>query len=170
MSLAADTREAVRERPFLLDAIRAGLVNYSAAAAWLVDDAGLSGDPQAVATALRRFADDLDDWAVKSRQASVSMRSGVGVVEDPEVEDGDDPLLLVGGAAVVPEGRETAILATGAVNARALAAVIRRLTTADVSVAAAGVAGESLVVVVPRREGATAVRVVESALERVPET
>jgi len=32
MSLAADTREAVRERPTLYDALRAGVVNYTAAA------------------------------------------------------------------------------------------------------------------------------------------
>ena len=41
MSLAAETREAVRTHPFLLDALRAGVVNYNAAAAWLVTPAPL---------------------------------------------------------------------------------------------------------------------------------
>lgn len=170
MSLAANTREAVRERPFLFDALRAGLVNYSAAAAWLVDDAALDGEPAAVATALRRFREDLPAYATTERRASVSMRSGVGVVSG--TEDGTDsatpsPLLRVGDASVVPEGTATAILASGDVDAGALAAVLRRLSLADVTVRAAGVGGESLVVVVGRREGATAVRAVEDALDAV---
>ncbi|WP_144924731.1 DUF7523 family protein [Halorubrum salsamenti] len=171
MSLAAETREAARERPFVLDALRAGVLNHSAAAAWLADEAGLDGDPDAIATALRRFREELPDYATVDRAASVSMRSGVGVVDgDGGDVDGSaaDPLLRAGGAAVVPEGRETAILATGAVDAAALASVLRRLAAAEVAVEAAGVAGEALVVVVGRRDGATAVRVVEDALAAVP--
>jgi hypothetical protein len=43
-----------------------------------------------------------------------------------------------------------------------LAAVVDRLRTADVDVAAAGVAGDALTVVVDRRDGPDALRVVES--------
>jgi hypothetical protein len=177
MSLAADTRDAARARPFVLDALRAGVLNHSAAAAWLAAEADLGGDDadtDAIATALRRFREDLPPYATAERAASVSMRSGVGVVESAADADGDaeseaaDPLLRVGGAAVVPEGRDTAIVATGDVDAGALAAVLRRLSAADVGVAAAGVAGDALVVVVGRRDGATAVRVVEDALAAVP--
>ncbi|WP_128905309.1 DUF7523 family protein [Halorubrum amylolyticum] len=173
MSLAAETREAARARPFVLDALRAGVLNHSAAAAWLADEAGLGdgegdADTDAIATALRRFREELADYATADRAASVSMRSGVGVTEDPEDGPAADPLLRVGGAAVVPDGRDTAILATGAVDAPALAAVLRRLATAGVAIEAAGVAGETLVVVVGRRDGATAVRVVEDALAAVP--
>jgi hypothetical protein len=175
MSLAADTRDAARARPFVLDALRAGVLNHSAAAAWLAAEADLGGDDadtDAIATALRRFREDLPPYATDERAASVSMRSGVGVVDDGDV-DGDglgdpDPLLRVGGAAVVPEGRDTAIVATGDVDAGALAAVLQRLGAAGVDVAAAGVAGDALVVVVGRRDGATAVRVVEDALAAVP--
>ena len=177
MSLAADTRDAARARPFVLDALRAGVLNHSAAAAWLAAEADLGGDDadtDAIATALRRFREDLPPYATAERAASVSMRSGVGVVESAADADGDvesaaaDPLLRVGGAAVVPEGRDTAIVATGDVDAGALAAVLRRLGAADVGVAAAGIAGDALVVVVGRRDGATAVRVVEDALAAVP--
>ncbi|MCG1006737.1 DUF7523 family protein [Halorubrum lacusprofundi] len=167
MSLAAETREAARARPFVLDALRAGVLNHSAAAAWLADEAGLDGDPDAIATALRRFREELSDYATADRAASVSMRSGVGVVDGDSLEDAD-PLLRVGGAAVVPEGRDTAILATGTVDAAALAAVLRRLAAADVAVEAAGVAGETLVVVVGRRDGAIAVRIAEASLAVVP--
>ena len=174
MSLAADTREAARARPFVLDALRAGVLNHSAAAAWLADEADLGGDgdadTDAIATALRRFREGLPAYATAERSASVSMRSGVGVVEtgDDAGSEAADPLLRVGGAAVLPEGRDTAILATGDVDARALGTAVRRLGTADVGVAAAGVAGDALTVVVRRRDGATAVRVVEAALSAVP--
>jgi len=119
MSLAAETREAARARPFVLDALRAGVLNHSAAAAWLAEEADLGGDgdadADAIATALRRFREELPPYATTERAASVSMRSGVGVVDGPEADgSGDaDPLLRVGGAAVVSEGRDTAILATG---------------------------------------------------------
>lgn len=171
MSLAAETREAVRARPFVRDALRAGLLNHSAAAAWLAEEADLDGDVDAIATALRRFREDLPDYATADRAASVSMRSGVGVVDGDAPGDalGDaPPLLRVGGAAVVSEGRDTAILATGEVDAAALGAVLRRLAAVDVAVTAAGVAGDALVAVVGRRDGATAVRVVEDALDAVP--
>jgi hypothetical protein len=169
MSLAADTREAVRARPFLLDALRAGVVNYAAAAAWLTSVAGLDGDEEAIAAALRRFRDDLPAYATADHSASVSMRSGVGVVDGPSAFPEDaDVLLRVGTVAVIDEGDNTAFLVTGDVGARALAAVLDALVAVDVSVAAAGVAGDTLLVVVSRRDGATALRTVEAALKRVP--
>ncbi|AZQ13559.1 hypothetical protein [Halorubrum sp. PV6] len=171
MSLAADTRDAVRARPFVLDALRAGVLNHSAAAAWLADAADLGddgdADAEAIATALRRFREELPAYATAARTASVSMRSGVGVVDAGGLGDAA-PLLRVGGAAVVSEGGDTAILATGDVDAGALATVLRRLGAVDVAVAAAGVAGDALIVVVGRRDGATAVRVVEDALAAAP--
>lgn len=169
MSLAAEARETVRAHPFVLDALRAGVLNHSAAAEWLADETDLGGDTDAIATALRRFREDLPAYATAERDVSVSMRSGVGVVEDADQNaESPDSLLRVGGATVVAEGRDTAILATGDVDARALAAAIRRLAAVDVAVSAAGVAGDALVIVVGRRDGATAVRVVEAALEAVP--
>ncbi|WP_096393987.1 hypothetical protein [Halorubrum trapanicum] len=174
MSLAAETREAVRARPFVRDALRAGLVNHSAAATWLAERADLDGDPDAIAAALRRFREDLPAYETESRTASVTMRSGVGVVDDAGdgdsgAGDADDlPLLRVGDAAVVDGGDRTAILATGDVDAAALADALGRLAAADVEIAAAGVAGDALVCVVPRRDGASAVRVVEAALGAVP--
>ncbi|GAB3702473.1 DUF7523 family protein [Halorubrum pallidum] len=169
MSLAADAREAVRARPFLRDALCAGVVNHSAAAAWLVADADLDGDADAVATALRRFREDLPAYETDECEASVSMRSGVSVARDRDADDPPtDVLLRVGDAALVDGGSETAILATGEVDAAALAAVLRRLAAVGVAVSAAAVVGEALVVAVERRDGPSAVRVVESALGAVP--
>ncbi|QAU12931.1 hypothetical protein EKH57_09465 [Halorubrum sp. BOL3-1] len=165
MSLAADTREAVRSRPFVFDALRAGLLNHSAAADWLSEAADIGGDSDAVAAALRRFREELPPHATEDRTAVVSMRSGVGLTDSPE---GDSPLLRVADAGVVPEGDHTAVAATGDVDAAALAAVIRRLTLRNVEIAAAGVAGDALVCVVGRPDGPDAVRTVEAALDAVP--
>ncbi|MFW6317667.1 MAG: DUF7523 family protein, partial [Halorubrum sp.] len=96
MSLAAETRRAVAEHPFLLAALRAGVVNFTAAARFLEVD----GETDAVATALRRYADDLPAYETASREARVTMQSGIGPVESLE-----DALLAVGGTALGPGER-----------------------------------------------------------------
>jgi len=160
MTLAAAARAAVRERPFLLEALRADVVNYTAAARYL--DAG---ETEAVATALRRFAEELPDRDPAARAATVTMESGLG----PAGDDSPDPLLSVGGTGLVAGGGDlTGVLATGEVDAAALAWTLDRLLAVEVDVAAAGVAGDALLVAVPRRDGADAVRVVEDALAGVP--
>lgn len=160
MSIAAEARDAARDHPFLLHALRAGVVNYAAAAEFL----DTAGDTEAVATALRRFADELPGFETRDCDARVTMQSGVGLVEGA-----DRPLLAVAGYGVVPDaGSLTAVVASGDVDARALGAACSRLAVADVEVEAAGVVGDSLVVVVGRRRGATTVRVLEAVLENVP--
>ena len=164
MSLAEATREAARRRPFLLGALRAGVVNYTAAARYLSDE--VDGDPESVATALRRFAESLPDCETDDRRARVSMRSGLGEV-DP---DGDeDALLVVGDAGLAPgAGSLTGVVASGEVDAPALVHALGRLDAAEVSVRAAGVANGTLVVAVERHDGPDAVRIVEDALDAVP--
>lgn len=170
MSLASDARDAVRDRPFLHAALRAGVVNYRAAAE-LLD----VGDVDSVAAALRRYADDLPAYETEPRSVTVRLRSGVGLAQDEVPDDTDDvgaePVVRVGGVELVAGGGGslTAVLAEGDVDADALHAVLGRLSTANVLVDAAGVADDALVVVVPRREGATALRLVEGALEAVPD-
>jgi len=155
MTVAADARAAVREHPFLETALRAGVVNYTAAARFEDD-----GDEEAVAAALRRYASELDDHAPEERRASVSMRSGVG----PAEPDGTG-VLSVGETAFGADGGSfTAVLADGAVDATALGDVLGRLRTAGVAVEAAAGADGTLAVVVGRRDGADAVRAVEAAL------
>ena len=163
MTVAADTRAAVRERPFLHTALRAGIVNYTAAARFLQERADVSAaDEEAIAAALRRYADELDDYELPERRASVSIRSGI----DPaDAATAADALLSVGDTAFAADGGElTAVVAGGEVDADALCDVLARLRTADVGVvAAAGVDG-TLAVVVSRRDGPDTVRAVENAL------
>ena len=162
MSLAAETRRAVADHPFLLAALRAGVVNYTAAARFL----DVEGDVDAIATALRRYAAELPDYDRESRDVRVRMESGVGELEPA---DRDDASLAVGDGAFGTGGGEfTTVVATGAVDGRALAAVLERLAVDDVDVVAAGVAADTLVVVVERLEGASALRGVEDALGSVP--
>ncbi len=159
MSLAAQTRRAVADHPFLVAALRAGVLNYTAAARFLEVD----GEVDAIATALRRYAEELPDYETTARRTRVTMQSGVGPVEDPA-----NALFVVGGTAIGEGGDRTAILAAGEVDAPALATVLEALSVEEVAVTAAGVGEERMVVVVDRLEGATAVRAVEGALEAVP--
>lgn len=155
MTVAADTREAVRERPFLQTALRAGVVNYTAAARFLD-----VGDTEAVAAALRRYAEELDDYEPVDRRASVSMRSGVGATDGA-----DDALLRVGDTSFTADGGDfTAVVADGELDVDALTDVLGRLRTAEVEVEAAAGADGTLAVVVGRRAGADAVRAVEDVL------
>lgn len=171
MSLAAETRAAVRARPWLLRALRAGVVNYAAAA----ESLDVEGETESIATALRRFAEDLPAAGTQSREVTVRMRSGVGLAGvDVDGESGpSDPdaaalLSVVDSSIVTADGSLTAIVVEGAVDARALSAVVDRLAAENVIVDAAGVADGDLVVVVPRNDGANALRLVESALSAVP--
>ncbi|MFH5798364.1 hypothetical protein [Haladaptatus sp. CMAA 1911] len=164
MSLAKATREAVRRRPFLVAALRADVVNYTAAARFLADEITVGDDTDAVSTALSRFADELGSYGTESRDARVTMQSGLG-----RTEETDDALLVVGDSGFAPDsGSLTAVVAAGDVDAVAFSAVLSRLVAEDVDPIAAAVA-ESLVVVVKRRDGANAVRFVEDALDAVPE-
>ncbi|EMA40424.1 hypothetical protein C448_13786 [Halococcus morrhuae DSM 1307] len=170
MTLAADTRRAVRRNPFVFEALRAGVLNYTAAARFLD-----VGDLDPVAAALRRYAEELPDHESDSHDARVTMQSGLGAVDMAEMESGtsdeNEALLAVGGRALVPDlGSLTGVLATGEVDARALAHVLDRLAVERIDVTAAGVAGDGLLVVVGRRAGPDAVRVVEEALGGVVTT
>lgn len=164
MSLAEETRDAVRERPFLREALRAGVVNYTAAARFLatdVDAATGEDGVEAIATALGRYRESLPEYEETARDARVVMQSRLGVAEPDE-----NAVLAVGDEAFVPDaGSSTGVVATGDLDAATLAGVLGRLRTAGVDPVAAGATDGSLVVVVERLDGPDAVRAVENALD-----
>ncbi len=167
MSLAEATRNAARRRPFLLAALRAGVVNYTAAARFLADEVGVGDDTDAISTALSRFADELPLYETESRDARVTMQSRLGRT-DGDGDGDDESILSVGGMRFAPDsGSLTGVIVTGTPDGSVLAAVLSRLLAEDVEIVAAGVA-ESLVVVVKRRDGANAVRFIEESLNAVP--
>lgn len=160
MSLAAEAREAVQERPFLFEALRAGVVNYSAAARAI----DLAEDEAAVATALRRYAQELPDRASSDRQVTVTMQSGLVAAAE------DNGLLSVNGHGFAQDdGDLTGVLATGDLDPTALRHALGRLETAGIVPVAAGVADRALCIIVDRRDGPGTVQAVESALEAVPD-
>ena len=162
-SLAADTREAVRRHPFLLAALRAGVVNYTAAARFLADEVdGAEIDP--VVTALRRFADDLPPYGSDELDARVTMQGGIARTDDPAAA-----LLSVAGRSFAADGGSmTAITAEGEAGPAGLATVLARLHALGIEAVAAAMTAEALVVVVERRDAANALRAVEDALSAVP--
>jgi hypothetical protein len=166
MSLAERTRDAARDHPFLVDALRAGVVNYSAGARYLDVD----GDDEAVATALRRFADDLPTLDASARDVRVRMERGIGRLPDDEDLTGrEDALLAVSGTAFGADADGyTAVLATGDVDRDATRAALDALAIADVAVDALAYADDVLAVVVPSLDAANALRAVERALDAVP--
>lgn len=157
MSLAAETRAAVRESPLLLEALRTGIVNYAAAARTL----DIEGEIDAVTAALRRFAADLEPRETRPRDVRVTMHGGL--------ERASDGLLVVGGAGFAENGGElTGIMALGDIDANAIEHVLGVLRSHDVPVTAAGFSNDTLVIVVDRLHGAEALRRVEAALGSVP--
>lgn len=164
MSLAEETRDAVRERPFLREALRAGVVNYTAAARFLAADVdaatGVDG-VEAIATALRRYQESLSEYEETARDARVVMQSRLGAAESDA-----SAVLAVGDAAFAPDvGSLTGVVATGDFDVVTLAGVLGRLRTAGVDPVAAGATDGSLVVVVERLDGPDALRAVESVLD-----
>ena len=167
MTVAERTRTAVDERPFLRDALAAGVVNYTAAATRLASALGDDADTDAVTAALRRYADELSP-PTHDDDARVRVRRGFSLVGDDgddEESSVDDPLLAVGDADLVADGGDLAVVvATGEVSTTGLERLLGRLRAAEVSVTAAAVGGDSLAVAVGRRESATALRAAETAL------
>jgi hypothetical protein len=158
MSLASETRDAVRDRPFMYDALAAGVVNYAA----LAREIDVEGDAEAITAALRRFAEDLPDPAGAGSEVTVRMKSGLEPLDDADDTEG---LLSVGDRGYASgTGSLTGVLATGDPGARALERALGRLRSHDVAVAAAGVASGTLLIVVGRRDGADAVRLIEEAI------
>lgn len=156
MTLADRAREAARTHPFVHEGLRAGVINY-AAAARLLD----VGDEEAVAAALRRYAAELPERDPPDRSVRVTMESGVGPTGDPE-----DGLLVVGDAAFAPgAGSLTAVLASGDVDTWLLTHGLARLDAEGIDVEAAGVADGILLVVVERRDGPRTVQILEDVVQ-----
>jgi len=166
MSLAAETRRAVDRHPFLVAALRAGVVNYTAAGRFLDVD----GEPEAIATALGRYAEELPPFETNARETTVRMQSAVGVVSEDGSAASGGGLLTVGGVTFgESDGTQTAIIVTGNVDTTALAAVLKALAVDDIDPDAAAVAdGTMVVVVVDREAGVDTLRTIEATLDRVP--
>lgn len=159
MSIAEETRRAAQRHPFLLAALRAGVVNYTAAARFLD-----VGETAAVAAALRRYADDLSPMELGARTVRIRMVTGVGPVDDPDVE-----LLRVGEHRIGREGGEwTAIVAEGPLDPGYGSAILARVATAGIEIEAAAFDRERFILVVSRTAAADVIRLLEETPAPVP--
>ncbi|MFP4218291.1 MAG: hypothetical protein ACLFR6_05570 [Salinarchaeum sp.] len=152
-SIADRTRRALREQPFLHEALRAGVLNHRAAARTL----DVTGDTDAIATALRRYGKGLSSESPPS--VTVRMRRNVSIATDAA----DLGLLTVGSTTIQDDGAgdATALLLRGA-DARTLARATLRLTLEDIMPLAAGIAEDMAILAVQADAGTTALRAVES--------
>lgn len=154
MTIAERTREAVDRHPFLVEGLRAGVINYTAAARYLD-----IGETDAVAAALRRYADELPARDSSSESVRLRMITGVG-----DVGDGDGPLVAVNGREYVQEeGDCTAIQADGRIAVASVGEILWRLGESGIEPRSVGVADDRLLLVISRGDGPAVLRVVEEA-------
>lgn len=150
MTIAERARKAARSHPFVYDALRADVLNYTAAARFLD-----VGDEETVAAALRRYGEELE-YEPAVGAGRVTMESGLGE------SDAGEPLLSIGDRSYVPNaGSLTGILATGEVSVSLTRRVLGRCDASDITVEAAGVTETALLIVVDRRDGPAAIQLVE---------
>jgi hypothetical protein len=95
------------------------------------------------------------------------MKSGLDPT-DGGTANGEELLRVGDRGYAAGTGSLTAVLATGDPGPRTLERALGRLRTHDVDVEAAGVANGTLLIVVARRDGADAVRLVEDAVASDP--
>ncbi len=149
MTVAEQTREHARRHPFLYEALRAGVLNYTAAARFLD-----IGDEETVAAALRRYEEELA-YEAPTNDVRVTMETGLGPGEG-------DPLLAVGETSLVAgEGSLTGVLVTGNVSLDLFSRVIGRCIAESIPVEAAGYTTAALIVVVERRDGPQTIELIE---------
>lgn len=157
MSLAEETRTAVHRRPYLLTALREGIVNYAAAARTL----GLSEDTEAVATALRRYAEQLPPATTESRHTRVSMRTNLDDLQEADL------LNLTTQTNTLQHDAHTGVIVEGDVDAIVLEQSLAILHANQIKISAAGVAGDQMVLILDRQDAAHAIRLVEEVLDEV---
>lgn len=156
MSLAKDTRRAVRARPWLLSALRAGVVNYAAAARSL----DIGAEPDAVATAIRRFEERLPPLDAGSHDARVTM--------DRDAANATDLAASLLAASKDSSDAVAVVTVSGDVDTQVLQHCLGCLHAVGIDVHATAAVDDRLVLLVPRRTAPDTVRTVEVALATVP--
>ncbi len=140
MSLAASTRRKVKNTPYLYDALRAGIVNYSAAARML----DLEGEDTAVSVSLQRLSKDLSPLEMSSVDANITINSD-------EVK------------------QRVKILIEGSVDAKILSHLILVCHMNEIHVREASMEDKKINIVVGWKDGPNSLRLIEMALLSVPE-
>ncbi len=143
MSTAERARRAVRDQPFLFRSLQAGVLNYRAVARYLE-----VGDEGTVASALRRYAEELDTPKRSSPSVRVTFHRDATAAEAVPVESETASAIVVRG----DPGVETFVTA------------IDRLLIEDVTVRGLSYDQERSVIAVSRDDGPAALRLVEESV------
>lgn len=155
MSIAKRTRAAINEHPFLVEALRADVVNYTAAARFLD-----VGEAEAVAAALRRYANELPPQPKPSGASKVRMITGLG-----REDTADDALLKIDGASYQYEaGTLTAILVDREFSHFYDVEIRWQLRENGIDAQAIASTADQFIIVTERKDGPTTLRLVEEAL------
>lgn len=152
MSLASRTRDTVKKYPCIHEALRTGVINYSAAARFLP----VSGDTEAIASALRRYAEELPDPTPKPRDISITMHTSY-------------PDQLTGLPAEIPEpsdeGPVTWLCVSGDITPVLVGSVLLGCKIHEIPVLAVTATDGTAVLSVPRSAGAAALRCMENVID-----
>ncbi|WP_415487561.1 hypothetical protein [Candidatus Hikarchaeum yamanae] len=139
MSLAAITRREVRKTPYLYDAIRAGIVNYSAAARML----DLEGQDTAVSVSLQRLNKELPPLEMERIDANITISSD-------------------------ETNQQVKIMVEGPVDAKILSHLILVCHMNEIRIIEASISRGEIQIVVEWKEGPNSLRIIERALESIP--
>lgn len=153
MTVAATTREAIRDWPFLELALRAGIVNFTAAARFLD-----CGETDAVAVALRRYAEEIGEIEHPEPTARVSMQSNIEQTSSQE----NAILTIASTNFSINDGSLTAIIGEGNIGSSDLEWLLGKMRIESIEVVAAAAGPESAVIIVPRSSAPNTLRIIES--------
>lgn len=142
MSTAAAARRAIRAHPFLLAALRAGVLNYSAAARFLELD-----DVEAGAAALRRLGNEETEVGPREPELRIRIERDVPAALADSLESDQADL--------------RAIVATGSIASMTVARIVARFDDADVDLLGMTWTPDRLTIAVASSSTATALRCVE---------
>lgn len=152
MSLASRTRDTVKKYPCIHQALRAGVINYSAAARYLP----VSGDTEAIASALRRYAEELPDPTPKPIDVSITMHTSY-------------PDQLSGLPAETPdtneEGSITWLCVSGDITPVLVGSVLLGCKSHEIPVQTVSANDGTALISVPQSAGAAALRCIEHVLD-----
>lgn len=151
MSLASRTRETIQNFPCIHEALRVGVINYSAAARFLP----VAGDTEAIASALRRYENHLSGPANQSRDISISMHSSypseqAGLTEETPYDTDTETV--------------TWLCVSGDISPTVVGSLLLGCKSHDIRVNAVSANEGHAVICVPRSSGTSALRCIESVL------
>ena len=160
-SVAEKTRNTINSYPFIYRALQADILNHTATASFLLN----TEETESVAAAVRRYQSTLP--TIEQREARITVR----VLRSITVTETDTlgttiPLLSLGQYSIVDsDGDHTALILTGQITYPLFAAILSRLSIANIEPAACSFVENTAYIIVANTEQITALRLVEETTD-----